>query len=250
MVIEINQWTLDNEFYCKDIGNKSQSYHFLHRKSSEYYILEGWIIETFLILVTVAGAVLGVVNIVYNGTWITITANILSIIVAMLVKYYTNQRYDLVSLKHHYISTEYYSLYDKINYMLSLPIRERVGAKEFINECRIEYQSLMNGINIPAFIVRNFHNDSNVKNLFKHPAMGQLSEIRVNQSDIELTPPVIREQDGGLMNSWRRSIQDEGTSADIESQQPVVVQPETRRSSLLKNKIINLRDFKKSHIQS
>lgn len=139
------RWHSNLESYFKEIGEKSNAYSYLHKKSEAYFSKRTTFIDLpVIVLSTVAGTLSIGSNSIFGsaeasaGMWI----GCLSIGVSVMNTIGTYFNWNKRAENHRICSIQYSKLYRFISVELNLPIEERMSANDMLKVIRENYERL------------------------------------------------------------------------------------------------------------
>jgi len=188
-------WNDTNETYCQQIGERSSSMSFMHIRSEQYYIRQGKLFSLILNIVTFIGAMLSVLYSFFPSKFLQVSGNIIAIIVAALVKYYTSSNIQDLAVLHKKSSNDFYKIYDTIQFTLASPRASRPNANDFIDTQRQKYTSIdESSPSPPKYITDDFNKKYKSNSISKPIVAGDPVRIHIsreNQNFDNEPPPVI-----------------------------------------------------------
>ncbi len=87
-----NNWNVENEIYCQQIGERAASYNWMHLKSERYYCKWARMLAWILNIFTIISAIISVIASFWNSDALEVIIKIFAIITAAFVKYYTSNK--------------------------------------------------------------------------------------------------------------------------------------------------------------
>jgi hypothetical protein len=177
---------------------------FLHSQSEQYYYRQNKIVSFVVNFVTMLGACVSVLHTFFPNKFLEITGGIFSIIIAALVKYYTSSNYTDLANIHKKSSSDFYKIYDSIQFVLSADRKFRPVGVDHIDIQRQSYNSTSESApTLPKSILEEFNAKYKLNPISKPIIAGELSNINItreHQSKFTNSPPKNRKY-----QDWMRS---------------------------------------------
>lgn len=207
--MSFKNWTRENELYCQRIGEQSSVYNWMHLQSERHYKNRSYYVSCAVNVISVMSAIMGVIDSFSPSDHIKISIKTLTILTAALVKYYTSSKDREIASVHKKTASEYYKIYDSIQYELTMPQTGRSDALLLIKSFRDQFVNLQSSSpTLPKSIIDEFNDKYKFNNITKPIISGELNEIsltpKFNESRRDNNPPVVNKVKGEPKNSWMR----------------------------------------------
>jgi hypothetical protein len=187
-----NAWNDDIEKTVASYGENSNSYKWMHDKSSESYRgIDSYITIGLIFLSTVLSAL------TFFTSDTNLALNIFTRIITYLINFLTvmNQtlKFKDVASKHSIAANEFSLLYHNIQQQLCLFRRDRVNAIKYMQKILSQYDSLQTtGPDIPARIIKQFMKTFRNSNFSIPDIADRIQKIDIITEDNTVSPTVIR----------------------------------------------------------
>jgi len=179
----MSKWSIDIENYCKSRGEQSSISCYMHRLSELHFKKKlNWLSIVLNVISFISATIVIFSQFFEDIVALDIANHVLSILVAALVKYYTSNKFEDLSMTHRKVSNEYFRIYDEINLVLSTTKNERPDPKSFMIDIRARYiETSENAPSIPKKVLIQFKEQFKNSMLSQPIAMGHIDPITISR---------------------------------------------------------------------
>ena len=204
----INGWNNANEIYCQSIGERASSLYWMHDQARSLYIKRTKFLSFLINFIATTVAVAKILEQFFESREIGVVNSVIGVILATIVKYYTNSKDNELAELHKKTSHSYSVLASNIQFQLAFPRKDRNDAKTFSTECQKIYDNLQaHPPNVPITIIDKFTKKYGADTFSKPIITGEINRIKItdnNNSNGMVDPVILNNTDEDPEIAWVR----------------------------------------------